>query len=77
MEPAITAGSFVLIHQTKKIREGDVVAFRRLDKIFIKRISSILESGYEVLGDNPDDSQDSRDFGLVQTDAVIGKVIWH
>lgn len=32
--------------------------------------------GYFFLGDNPDDSRDSRNYGPVKADAIEGRVVW-
>ncbi len=45
-------------------------------RLSIKRISKIESDGYILLGDNPADSYDSRDFGSVQREDIIGKVVW-
>lgn len=60
---------------------GDVVAALRPDtqKMVIKRIGEIRgDTGspeYFLIGDNGIESIDSRDFGLVPFDAIVGKVI--
>jgi signal peptidase I len=36
--------------------------------------SSIPEDYYLVVGDNREDSNDGRDFGLISTDEIVGKV---
>jgi signal peptidase I len=60
---------------------GDVVAAQRPDsqKMVIKRIGEIRgDTGapeYFLIGDNAIESIDSRDFGPVPLDAVVGKVI--
>ncbi len=60
---------------------GDVVAALRPDsrKMVIKRIGEIRGGAdspeYFLIGDNGIESVDSRDFGPVPFDAVVGKVI--
>ena len=48
-------------------------------EIIIKRIGEVRKQGeefaYFLIGYNPIESIDSRDFGLVQFDSIIGKVI--
>lgn len=69
------------------VKRDDVVAFSdKSSKYLIKRIigipgDNLEEYGYEtipedmyfVLGDNLDDSLDSRDFGLISKSQIIGK----
>lgn len=60
---------------------GDVVAAVRPNsrEIVIKRIGEIRGDGgsseYFLIGDNGIESIDSRDFGLVTLNAIIGKVV--
>lgn len=60
---------------------GEVVAALRpgTNEIVIKRIGEIREQQpmpvYFLIGDNGIESIDSRDFGLVTFDALVGKVI--
>ena len=60
-------------------RVGDVVLTKhpfQSDVLMVKRIASIDATGrLFVIGDNPDESSDSRSFGSLRTDAVIGKVV--
>ena len=37
----------------------------------------VKEHEYFVMGDNRDNSRDSRSFGCVDKDSVIGVAIWH
>lgn len=43
----------------------------------IKRIKRVdPQHGIYVLGDNPGCSTDSRHFGWIDRDAVVGRVVW-
>lgn len=62
-----------------KIQVGDVVVFHQPGfGILIKRVIHVLDDGkaLEVRGTLVD-STDSRDFGSVLVDQIVGKVIWH
>lgn len=78
MEPKFKDGSHVLIRlgSTLSLSLGDVVVLQSPNGLMLKRIANINESGYRVIGDNQRDSLDSRDFGLIQRQDIIGKVIW-
>jgi hypothetical protein len=58
--------------------KGDVIAFRNPDCTLLKIIASVLSEGDAVLvmGTQPE-SIDSRRFGPVSQQAIMGKVIWH
>jgi phage repressor protein C with HTH and peptisase S24 domain len=77
MEPALSAGSFVLIWKTKRIAPGNIIAFKRDNLLYIKRVKTITDDELYMLGDNSSDSFDSREFGSIRINDVIGKVIWH
>ena len=57
---------------------GDVVVARhpfRTDVRWIKRVASVTPEGVlELIGDNPEESTDSRTQGLVQPEHVMGRV---
>lgn len=80
MFPALNAGSTVLVYKYffSKPKTGDIVAVRdpRDGKTIIKRITKIENNRYFVEGDNKIASTDSRDFGLIDKDNIIGKVVF-
>ena len=83
MEPSLSIGDIVFVetwaYKKATPQTGDIVVFKRKEKsaVLIKRISKTrtTEKGTEiwVLGDNAARSQDSRTFGWVQTDYLLGK----
>lgn len=80
MSPTLRAGTNVLVYKyffTKpKIR--DIISARDPydRKILIKRIVKIENNRYFVQGDNRAESTDSRDFGSLDKNNIIGKVIF-
>lgn len=54
---------------------GDIVVFKHLKKIYVKRIGEVKGEKYFLVGDNQSDSWDSRKFGFVDKDQIKGKVI--
>ena len=56
---------------------GDiVVAFhpKIKNKLIIKRIHRIYQNKFDLRGDNPLSSTDSRELGLIELNLIIGKV---
>ncbi len=86
MTPAYRPGERVvvsrLIYRFRSPAAGDVVVLRdpeRPDRYLIKRIDAALDDGpgphrFEVRGDNAAESRDSRSFGPVRRDQIVGKV---
>lgn len=69
----------ILNKHDREYEVGDVIAFKcdELDCVLVKRISGINCDGtYYVLGDNLEESVDSRDdrVGLISKKKIIGKV---
>ena len=81
--PDFEDGDFVLVSKVpilfRSLLPGEVVAFRHPDYgMMIKKIDSISPNGKELtlIGSHPS-SVDSRQFGPVHRETVIGKVILH
>ena len=79
MEPLIKNGQTVLVSSIpyffSKPKIGDIVAIRKEEKVFVKRIFKIDKEKYFVKGDNEKDSLDSRDFGWIEKKEILGKLI--
>jgi nickel-type superoxide dismutase maturation protease len=80
MQPQIKDCETVLVSSIfywfKNPQIGDIVAFRSLDKILIKRIINIQSKKYFLVGDNKKDSLDSRKLGLISREKIVGKVFY-
>jgi len=83
--PDYLDGDFVLTMRgffglsRKRFRKGNVVVFNHNQYgIMIKKVAGVSDDGTRltVIGTHPD-SIDSRDFGPIHINDVIGKVIWH
>ncbi|MBI3335679.1 MAG: S26 family signal peptidase [Candidatus Portnoybacteria bacterium] len=61
-----------------EIKRGDVVVLSHpfRNKLILKRIERILPDAYEVAGDNPFESEDSRSFGAIKKEQIVGKVLF-
>lgn len=75
MLPALRPGQIVLARKARRnIRPGDIIIIKHgVEKI--KRVKSVEQHGYYVVGDNPTKSTDSRHFGVVSHTSVLGKVV--
>jgi nickel-type superoxide dismutase maturation protease len=79
MRPTLTAGDRLVVLRHRRYRPGDVVALvdpREPTRTIVKRIAAIDDDGIVVLGDNADASTDSRAFGPVAHDAVLGRAVY-
>lgn len=80
MNPKFQEGERVWVNRWayifKKPKVGDVVVLKspNQDILILKRIKRIEDRGYFVEGDNPNKSTDSRKFGFVTKEVIIGKV---
>ncbi len=85
MEPAFRAGDFILVNKLAykfgSPSRGDAIVIKHpveKTKFLLKRISVITNSDkFYVVGDNRNFSQDSRHFGAIEKDSIIGKVWIH
>lgn len=79
MVPLLKNGETVLISRKAPINAGDIALANhpyRSHLKLVKRIAAIESNGDLILlGDNPAESTDSRSFGAVSRDHLIGKVV--
>jgi len=83
LTPEYQPGDFVLVSKIPflfhKPRVGETIAFQHpAFGLLIKQVTQYDSKTQQltVLGTHPD-SVDSREFGTVPTDHLIGKVLWH
>ena len=82
MLPGLKPGQEVLVdlraYQGTDPQPGDIVVARhpfQVDVRLIKRVKARLEDGrYRLEGDNPLESTDSRTFGPIAREAILGRV---
>ena len=77
MEPAVRNGEWWLVRMGAAARVGDVALVvhpLREGLLVVKRLARREPGGWWVLGDNPDASEDSRQFGPVPEANVVGRV---
>lgn len=79
MNPTLKDGEVVLVDRDAKIEIGDIVVAKHpVEQItqVVKRVQSISERGhYFLIGDNLNDSIDSRHYGAVTKEYIKGKVV--
>ena len=79
MNPTLKDGEVVLVDRQAKIEVGDIVVTKHpveQNSEVVKRVARINERGdYFLVGDNLDDSIDSRHYGAVAREYIKGKVV--
>ncbi len=79
MKPILNDGDVVLVDREAKIEVGDIVISKHpIEQIseVIKRVERIDDRGnYFLVGENLEDSNDSRHFGAVSSEYIKGKVV--
>jgi nickel-type superoxide dismutase maturation protease len=78
MLPTLRPGDFLLIGPASHLQVGNLVAVK-VDQVgeqlLVKRVVDIDVDLYWLSGDNIKASQDSRTFGWISKNQIIGKVI--
>lgn len=79
MLPALKNGQDILVFHWWKLlglKAENIVVVKQNGKEIIKRIQTIFDQSIFVIGDNHE-STDSRNFGPIEKNKIIGKVIWY
>ncbi len=79
MKPMLNHGEGVLVSRSGKLEIGDVVVARhpyRTRVKIIKRIENIEEDEkFFLVSENPEEGTDSKSFGAIKKDQIVGKVV--
>lgn len=81
MHPTLRAGEYVVASRRGPrgdIRRGEIVLAqdpRDPSRVIVKRVAAVGPAGVWLAGDNPAASTDSREFGAIAPEAVIGRVL--
>jgi len=78
MVPELDDGDEVLVAPDAGCAVGDVVLAAHPTQSgtrIIKRVAELRDGGLWLLGDNPEQSTDSRQYGVVPESNVLGKVV--
>jgi signal peptidase I len=78
MEPTLSEGDYVFLLKTKQPKKNDIVVMRKpgSEKMIIKRVLNHKKNRIFVIGDNQEASTDSRSFGSINRQQVVGRVIF-
>ena len=80
MEPALHDGDWLLVTSLGgPYRAGEIVLAadpRVPDRLVLKRIAAITGGRCTLLGDQPDQSTDSRQFGPVPLEEIRGRAVF-
>lgn len=79
MVPTLAPGDHVFVDPRAACGTGDVVVVRhpfKRDVILIKRLGRVTPAGrLELVSDNPAEGTDSRGFGAVSPELVVGRAV--
>jgi phage repressor protein C with HTH and peptisase S24 domain len=75
MWPTLGGGEIVFASPLNPVIPGSVVVAKVNGREYIKRVISISNNQFELIGDNYENSYDSRKFGMVNRSDILGAVI--
>jgi nickel-type superoxide dismutase maturation protease len=79
MQPSLYPGDRLLVSTWSRPQVGDIAVLvhpAQRHTLLVKRVAERTATGVLVRGDNPNVSDDSRQFGAVPAALVIGKVVF-
>ena len=77
MEPTLAEGDFVLVDRSRQPRIGQIVVAyhpRRRDLLVVKRLQALEQGRLFLVGDNPTEGTDSRSWGPIESNQMVGVV---
>lgn len=78
MNPTLGNGQIIVVSDLKTPRTGDIVVAVLGGREVVKRIKTIHDDWQvELIGDNLQESTDSRSLGTVPMRHVLGVVVWY
>lgn len=84
MEPGMSPGDYVIANRWSyrlgAPAKGEIVVLRDPEdasQVLVKRVADVVNGGVFVVGDNLAASRDSRAFGAVPRESLLGKVWIH
>ena len=75
MEPNLVQGDLVVFVPRRGYSVGDVVLARHEGQQIVKRITRVEGERYYLVGDNRQESTDSRHYGMEESSAIIGSIM--
>ena len=75
MYPTLKEGTFVFVHPNRKPKAGEIAVLKHPHNyalVVIKRCIHLSENELWIEGDNPAHSTDSRKWGWVPKNSIIG-----
>lgn len=79
MMPTYRSGDWLVVAWGAQFKIGDVILVEREDRpgvFLIKRLERSEGSNYWVEGDNKSISTDSREWGFIGSDEIVGRVLF-
>ena len=79
MLPEYAEGDWLAFSSFRRVRTGDVVVARDprdLNRVIVKRAVRRVAAGWWLEGDNEQASTDSRTYGAVPPDLILGSVLF-
>ena len=76
MYPTLEKGRLVIVRRSPKLKINDIIVFLQNGSEKVKRISGVEGDFLYVLGDNPRYSTDSRQYGYIHRNTVIGTIVF-
>lgn len=76
MTPTLVPGKLLLAVPPRNVKRGDIVIVHHDGVDKVKRVHDVSFDKVFLTGDNPAYSTDSRDFGWLPMEHIIGRLIW-